>query len=240
MNKVIYSKTKFVTRNNSSIVDIGAISINKFASGIYNLIVSVSDTLADVSASSIKRVYVYNPDIIDSTQISLENVDLLATELSVLGEQELDLMYEQSKYIATEQEKSEWGKIVTVEGKRTFINNFWKIRDNNPSTPLNEVKREYFRRVDYANQQYGNFARKEGWRSDFGRVYIMYGDPYEIDRHPNELDVKPYEIWFYSDIEGGVIFVFADESGFGEYRLIHSDKQGELQNYEWLSTISAQ
>ena len=239
-SQVVYKKTKFVSRNNNSIVDIGAISVTKLATGVYNLIVSVSDTLAEVSRSSIKQVFLYNPDIMDTTSTTVQGVGLLASELSTKSIEELDKLYEQSEYIANHAEKKQWKKLTTLEGKRSFLFDFWSARDEDPSTGVNETMQEYFDRVKYANRQFSNFMQKEGWKTDMGRVWIMYGKPYEIERHPNEKDVKPYEIWFYSNIEGGVIFVFGDLTGFGEYRLLHSDKRGELQDPNWQHRISSQ
>ncbi|UCH65583.1 MAG: GWxTD domain-containing protein, partial [Ignavibacterium sp.] len=65
------------------------------------------------------------------------------------------------------------------------------------------------------------------------RVYLIYGEPSEIDRYPNQTDSRPYEIWSYQDIEGGVIFIFADLTGFSDYLLIHSTKRGELRDDSW-------
>ena len=61
---------------------------------------------------------------------------------------------------------------------------------------------------------------KIGWKTDRGRVLILYGEPNEIERFPNQMDKKPYEIWHYDDVEGGVIFVFADLSGFSFMRRV--------------------
>jgi hypothetical protein len=51
-----------------------------------------------------------------------------------------------------------------------------------------------------------------------GMVYIIFGEPSNIERHPYEMDTKPYEIWAYYNINKQ--FVFVDNSGFGDYRLI--------------------
>jgi hypothetical protein len=73
----------------------------------------------------------------------------------------------------------------------------------------------------------------DGWRSDRGRVYILYAEPDEIERFPSSENAKPYEIWYYHQIEGSVQFIFVDRTGFGNYRLVHSTKRGELQDEEW-------
>ena len=73
-----------------------------------------------------------------------------------------------------------------------------------------------------------------GWRTDRGRVYIIYGPPDEVERYPYSENMKPYEIWHYYNLQGGVIFVFGDRTGFGSYELLHSTLVGEIKNEEWM------
>jgi hypothetical protein len=51
-----------------------------------------------------------------------------------------------------------------------------------------------------------------------GMIFILFGPPSNIERHPFEIDYKPYEIWYYYELNRE--FVFVDETGFGEYRLV--------------------
>ncbi|MDI6840586.1 MAG: GWxTD domain-containing protein [bacterium] len=94
---------------------------------------------------------------------------------------------------------------------------FWKKRDPSPETERNEFEDEYFKRVDYANENF-SCARK-GWKTDRGRVYIKLGPPDEVDSHPFEISQKPYEVWRYylKKLE----FIFVDEHGFGDYILVY-------------------
>ena len=88
-----------------------------------------------------------------------------------------------------------------------------------------------------ANQKFGN-AMGEGWKTDRGRVLIIYGLPDEIERFPNTIDTKPYVIWRYHNLEGGAEFIFFDRNGFGRYELIHSTYRKELNNPSWFNIIS--
>jgi hypothetical protein len=74
---------------------------------------------------------------------------------------------------------------------------------------------------------------KEGWRTDRGRVYLLYGEPDHVLRVPSECNSKPYQTWYYYGIEKGVEFVFVDRLGNGDYQLVHSTKRGELQDETW-------
>jgi hypothetical protein len=75
---------------------------------------------------------------------------------------------------------------------------------------------QYYARVEYANKHFSHFM--EGWRTDMGMVYIMFGPPSNVERHPFDIDSKPYEVWAYYDLN--YQFVFVDSTGFGDYRLI--------------------
>ncbi|MDX1700930.1 MAG: GWxTD domain-containing protein, partial [Melioribacteraceae bacterium] len=140
------------------------------------------------------------------------------------------------KIVATKNESEQYSDLDSLNAKREFLYLFWKKRDNIPATEVNEFKRAYFSRVTMAEQRYSALSNP-GYRTDRGIVYIKFGEPDEIDRHPNETETKPYEVWYYNQIEGGVVFVFADLTGFNNYELLHSTKRGELQDPRWRRRI---
>jgi GWxTD domain-containing protein len=233
---VLFKKTKYISRNNSAIVEAGEINIKKIPTGVYNLTVSVTDTILQLSALSSKKLYIVNSSVVDTNRTLYINSESLQSEFSSMEEDELDYAFNVAKYIATKLEISRWDKLSDLNAKRSFMAEFWKKRDKTPETPQNKFQTEYMQRVDYANEHFTAFARK-GWKTDMGRVYIVYGPPSEIERHPSASDSKPYEIWHYDNIEGGVIFVFADLSGFNEYLLVNSTKQSEIHDDNWQSRI---
>jgi len=130
---------------------------------------------------------------------------------------DLDLAIEQLRYIAKEGEMGPMEDAKTPEEKQAKFLAFWKKRDPNPNTARNEKMELYYARVDYANRHFSHY--REGWRTDMGMIYIIFGPPNDVSRHPFEVDSKPYELWRYYDINYD--FVFVDETGFGDYRLIN-------------------
>ncbi len=82
-------------------------------------------------------------------------------------------------------------------------------------------------------------AFKEGWRTDQGRVLLIYGKPDEIERNPSSLNTSPYEIWQYYSLEGGSEFVFGDITGHGDFELLHSDYRNEIKDPRWRERIGA-
>ena len=231
-----YSKEKFIQRKYNSIVEVGAINITKYASGTYTLALYLIDSLNNFGLVSSKKFFVFNPNIKEEIASKKSDADLLSSEFNVMTEEELNLAFEQSKYIASSDEIKRWNSLKDIDSKRNFLFNFWKLRDPDPSTPENERKLEYFERVRKADEMFRG-TREKGWRSDRGRVYIVYGEPSEIDRYPNEMDAYPYEIWSYNNIEGGVIFVFGDITGTGQMILIHSTHRGEMHDENWFRRV---
>ncbi|TFG97726.1 MAG: GWxTD domain-containing protein, partial [Calditrichales bacterium] len=123
-----------------------------------------------------------------------------------------------------------------VEGMRRFIAEFWKRRDPDPTTEINEYKRMYFESVQYANATFSS-SFKEGWRTDQGRVLLIYGKADEIERHPSAMGTQPYEIWIYYSLEGGSRFIFADLTGHGNFELLHSTYRTEIKDANWEQRI---
>jgi GWxTD domain-containing protein len=234
--RLITSKQKYVTRNQNDLVEVNTINTSKFPTDVYTLALSVEDSISNYKALSIKKFYVFNPKVKDTVKTVVASGDMLSSEFSVLSTEECDDMFSKSKYIASGKELSQYKAIDSLNGKRKFLYDFWRRRDDDLSTPENEFKQKYFDRIRYANEKYSSMNKK-GYKSDRGRVYIVYGEPDQIDRYPSSVDKKPYEVWSYNQIEGGVVFYFGDISGFSDYELLHSTKTGELQDTNWMSRI---
>jgi len=140
---------------------------------------------------------------------------------------------EEVPYIITDEERQTFKKLTTDDERESFIETFWERRNPNPGNPENEFKEEYYRRIAYANEHYASGI--PGWKTDRGRIYIMYGPPNEIDSHPSggtyqrppeegggETSTYPFEDWTYNYIEGignNIKREVVDPSMSGEYHL---------------------
>lgn len=122
---------------------------------------------------------------------------------------------DQLRYIASQEQRDALSKS-SEEQHLQLWQDFWKSIDPSPGTPENELRVEYYNRIRYADLNFGIFGRG-GWKTDMGMVYITYGPPSEIDRHPFDIDRKPYQIWYY--YEEKLRFVFVDYNGYGDYEL---------------------
>ena len=216
----------------NAIVEAGTVNLSNLPSGTYRFVLTAIATSKNKGVSSIKRFYIYNPNITPTDTFQIAKGYDLTSEYAGMSETELDKEFAMARYIATPEEINRYKQLKGEDAKRKFLADFWVKRDPDKSTPINEMKIEYFKRVEYANQHF-SVGNKEGWKTDRGRVYIMYGPPDEYERHPSEVDSKPYEIWYYHNIEGGVEFVFVDKSGFSDYILVHSTKRNEIRDDNW-------
>ena len=127
---------------------------------------------------------------------------------------DIDLAIDQMIYTCDRDTLTELKKLPADEKRRRFLA-YWQRRSPNPASNRNEIMDEYYSRVGYANKNFTTY--QEGWRTDRGMIYIIFGPPSNVERHPFESDTRPYEVWTY--YEGNRQFVFIDRTGFGDYRL---------------------
>ena len=136
-------------------------------------------------------------------------------------------------YIITEEEHEVFLNLSSDEERDQFIEQFWRRRDTDTRTALNEFQDEHYRRIAYANDHFE--AGIPGWRTDRGRIYVMYGPPDRKERYPmggryerkpheggGITSIYPTEFWEYRHIEGlgsDIELEFVDPKGGGLYHL---------------------
>lgn len=152
---------------------------------------------------------------------------------------------EDVRYIISDEERSAFKQLSNDEERDNFIEAFWARRDPTPDTVENEFKEEHYARIAYANEHFP--AGIPGWRTDRGRMYIMYGKPDEIESHPSggsyerpmeegggETSTYPFETWRYRYLEGvgqEIIIEFVDTCMCGDYHMtIDRSEKDALKN----------
>jgi len=159
-----------------------------------------------------------------------QNSKSLKIELSKTYKKWLD---EDVRWIITDEEQKAFKLLSNDEERDQFIEAFWQRRDPTPDTIENEFKEEHYRRMAYANEHFA--AGIPGWKSDRGRIYIMYGPADEIESHPSggsyerpmeegggQTSTFPFEDWRYrylEDIGQEVIIEFVDTCMCGDYHM---------------------
>ena len=150
-----------------------------------------------------------------------------------LGSQYKKWLDQDVVYIIAPEERRTFLHLQTNEEREQFIEAFWQRRNPDPESLDNSFKEEHYRRIAYANEHFASGI--PGWKTDRGKIYIMWGAPDEIDAHPTggnwdrPLDqgggsttTYPYEDWRYRYLEGmgeNVELEFVDPTSTGEYHL---------------------
>ena len=212
----------------TSTIEMGRTNLIGVESGKYSLDVMIKSQKDGKSASQSKEFYTHsvgkekeNSRIIDFDPVQL------AIDNSVLIEM-LRVFIDPQKY-----------KAIIVADKalqQELINETWNNLEILYPQESGSFKKAFFRRIDMA-KQYAGF-KKEGWQTDRGRVLRQYGPPDEIESHDFGLAEKPWEVWYYHNMQGGVEFIFLSRSGYGEMELVHSTARGEVYFTEWTKWIN--
>jgi GWxTD domain-containing protein len=210
-------------------VEIGSMVVAAIPSGRYRFQLSLADTNKQLLATSERDIYIYNPQI-KAGEYAVARPQMAG--LSGLTTEELEQEFSTLHYFVSEQDERNFSQITSADGRRQFLTGVWSQIESGRTGRPPVTRSEFLRRVSSANLKFHGQGRV-GWKSDRGRVYLLYGDPDDIERYPNALDSKPYEIWHYYHIESGVEFDFVDRSGFGDYILVNSTKRGEIADDQW-------
>src|SRR5262250_1697078 len=166
-------------------------------------------------------------------KLTKEQKKKMGRALKELDKQYKEWLNEDVVYIIAPDERNAFLQLDTNEEREQFIEQFWLRRSNNPDLPDNDFKEEHYRRIAYANEHYASGI--PGWKTDRGRMYIMWGPPDEVDSHPTggtydrpmeegggSTSTYPWETWRWRYLEGigeNIILEFVDPSGSGEYHL---------------------
>src|SRR5580700_3450144 len=184
-------------------------------------------------------MYAQQPQVQDPpAEIKHQNLDKEQKRKIKRSLQELDTPYRQWLnedviYIISPDERNAFLQLATNEEREQFIEQFWLRRSSNPDLPDNDFKEEHYRRIAYANEHYASGI--PGWKTDRGKMYIIWGPPDEIESHPTggtydrpmdegggSTTTYPWETWRWRYLEGigeNIILEFVDPSGSGEYHM---------------------
>ena len=149
-------------------------------------------------------------------------------------------LVEDVRWIITTPERKEFKALGSDEQRAQFVVAFWERRNPTPGSKKNPFKEEHYRRMAFANEHFAAAneyfaAQVEGWRTDRGRIYIVYGPPDSIAKKPQEGQNFAEEVWTYVHMPGGgenVSLRFVDDCVCGVYELV-----GDLPNDKWRNDV---
>jgi len=214
-------------RSSNELVAVTNMNVGIVPRGDYRLLVEVVDNTTGQRAVREKRFWVIS-ETAAIVQSELETIEM--SEVNILR------LRNEIEYLARPEELEDYDSR-DPEGKRQLLIEFWADRDANAATPENEFRLVWVNRFNYANENFATPTQPEGWKTEQGRIWIVYGVP--DDRIPHLVETgrgKPWVEWIYDQLghQGRSYFIFVDTSGgFGSYRLVHTNLPGEIQNPNW-------
>lgn len=212
-----------------------SIPIENLPAGPLVLVVTVVDRATGQVAESSKRFHLIRA--LPAASLAFISDTISFSEAEAQGF--LDLVW----YIATPEELQRF-KTTPENEKRQYIRQFWEKRDPDPSTPINEFLAEHLRRFLYANQLFSPSVTKknEGWRTEMGRVYIMFGSPNSIQRGQFSQDNLAFERWDYNNVpaQGSILFIFVEDQTSGVFHLVHSTARAFIHDPKWEDKIQSE
>ncbi len=129
------------------------------------------------------------------------------------------------RYIATGKELSKLEHTIESQ-QQEAINTFWKAKDPTPATAKNEALEEYYRRIEVANALFSK-NNIQGWLTDRGMIYILFGKPDVIFRETSDGFHAYRQDWQYKKLR--LSFVFIAWRWFEDFQLL--DRSYVVANY---------
>ena len=130
---------------------------------------------------------------------------------------DVDRAIDQLRYVAPAEVIASLRQAPTPDERYRRFLAFWARRDPSPGTVRNERMEEYYGRVASANRRYSQ-GRVSGWNTDFGQIYVKFGEPDAVERRASTYGTRPVQVWRYYGL--GRQFIFADRTGSGEFQLV--------------------
>ncbi len=229
---VLTTSYKNISSESDLFIEVGKFDTDTLPSGSYFLNIQVLNSNDSVISTKEKKFFIFNGN--KTNYRTSEDKDYLQSVFVSMSEQDVQDEFSKIIYLRNSIEASEFEKLTNINDKRKFLFFFWKRRDANPVTVNCEFRDEYMKRYIKANANYKQ-GFTEGWKTDRGRIFMIYGEPNDVERHFMEADLKNYEIWSFDNVEGGTKCMFAESSssGQGYYYLVNSTMKNELSDPNW-------
>lgn len=210
------------------------------ASGVYYVRVQMlSKDHQTVYDTKEERFFLLNPDAPPvSRRMLTEDEQFQISEWAVTTGSQLELELELSDLLATKAELDIRKSCTDERAKQRYLFRFWKVRDPEETTQANERLDQFRANFKRAQTFYKSPTYPDGWKSDRGVILLKYGVPTQIERFDHSTDAKPYESWFYQDIQGGVYFYFVDTMMQQNYKLVHSTMLGQVNQPNWFELFA--
>lgn len=232
-NRPVFKSKKNKTIFSSSIYDYGMIPVDTLDNGVYKLEISIYQKKKMITQQHVK-FFVLDPnrDFHISNKY-VENLTFEQSPFAIMTEEKINYEFETMKAILSEFDIEKYNSLNTLRSRQRALFTYWKERDPDTTTAVNEYMNEYQKRIDYASKFFSRGDIMPGWKTERGRVLLKYGFPSNKEVYRAQGDKKAAEDWQYDELYGGCYFIFVDKYGDNSFQLVHSSAPKEIKNYNW-------
>jgi GWxTD domain-containing protein len=237
-NKKVYSFNKKKGQVGTSFYDYGMIPVDTLKNGVYKLIVNLYNN-DKVVQSQLSKFYVLDPS--REFHISdkfVENLTFERSPFAVMLEERVKYEYEIMKILLSEFEIEKFEMLNSLRAQQRALYTYWKERDPDTTTAVNELMTEFQERVEFAKKYFSKGDIMPGWKTERGRILLKYGFPSNREIFRAKGDKKAAEEWQYDELYGGSYFFFVDRFGDNTFLLVHSTSPNEIKNYNWFQEFN--
>ncbi len=221
---------KVVPKKGRSAVVVESFDIKGWAPGEYTIRLTVADHRGGGEVAEDLSLSIVAPRVAEefTAPVALDDpLDTLNLEV------QLRLLH----YLLAPDERASLEGLNQI-GQYSYVQQYWQERDSDPTTRLVENRLEMYERYLVSNNFFSvEEGKTDGWRTDRGRILMTYGAWERLDDMVHPTGGYPYQVWYYDSYREGAVFVFEDEDGFGDFRLVHSNMDNEKYNAFWESWI---
>jgi GWxTD domain-containing protein len=216
----------------ASVVEADFFSCATLPTGAYFLQLKAQDGETGDTSSVWKKFWVYRPGETPAPQ-AVSDYGNLNDAIGKLSDEEANAELDYIRYLIDRADER-LIKQIKPEGFKNFLLNFWKNKD-----ATGAMRYRYLTRITASNERFKS-PFTPGWKTDRGRTFILYGEPDAIERRHFQFDSPDSEIWYYDQIEGGIMFLFSDIKGTSDFQQVYSTKVGEYIDAGWLQKMEQQ
>jgi len=205
----------------------------KLQSGKYKLFVEFVRNNESFAKAESNEFYVTNKEKNKKSANTVnKSVSLFSTLFENYTIEELNELFLKAQFISTKKESDLYNNLNDLQSKKAFMISFWENRNESETENFDS----YMMRISNVNAIFSTkFA--QGIKTEKGKIYMKYGECDDIYTSNMSSETKPYEVWYYPNIQNGIYFFFVDMNGFGDYKMIHSTAQNETYNPSLLYSL---
>lgn len=237
-NKEVFKFNRVKTVRNNSIYDFGFFPTDSLDNGVYKLLIQISNK-DEILQSQRTKFYILDPQKdFHITDKFVENITFERSPFAMMTEQKVKYEFETMKYVLSDFEIEKYELLNTPRSRQRALFEFWKERDTDPQTTVNEYLTEYKSRIEYADKYFSRGSIISGWKTERGRVLLKYGFPTNREVFRAQNGKNAAEEWQYDELYGGSYFFFVDRFGDNSFLLVHTTVPNGVKNFNWFQEFN--